>query len=149
MGRKNRYESHVKPRLAEIRSWYGTLTEAQIAKKLGISVASFENYKADHPELVECLQNGKEALIIELKETLKQKAKGFKYTETKKTIRRVNGQDTQVIEEYERYSPPDTGAIHLLLKNIDESWRNDDQTTVDLKREKMELDRQKAESEMW
>ena len=149
MGRKNKYETNVKPYLNDIPKWYETLTEAQIAKKLGVSVASFENYKSQYPELVECLQTGKEILIEELKDSLKKKAKGFHYKETKKTIRDVNGQRTQVIEEYEKYSPPDTGAIHLLLKNLDETWRNDDKATMDLKREKLELEKKKAEEENW
>lgn len=149
MGRKNKYEANVKPRLSEVPKWYETLTEAQIAKKLGVSVASFENYKLQYPELREALKSGKEVLIDELKDTLKMKAKGFHYKETKKTIRNDNGKKVQVVEEYERYSPPDTGAIHLLLKNIDDSWRNDDKATLDLKREKMELEKQKAEDESW
>lgn len=149
MGRKNKYESNVKPYLNEIPKWYETLTEAQIAKKLGVSVASFENYKLKYPELIDCLQSGKEILIEELKDSLKKKAKGFHYKEKKKTIREVNGQKTQVIEEYERYCPPDTGAIHLLLKNLDETWRQDDKATHDLKREKLELEKQKAENENW
>lgn len=149
MGRKNKYETHVQPRLEEIKLWYETLTEAQIAKKLGVSVASFENYKLKYSELTDCLQSGRELLIEELKESLKRKAKGFHYTEKKKIIRDVNGQRTQVIEEYDRYSPPDTGAIHLLLKNLDDSWRNDDKATMDLKREKLELEKSKAENETW
>lgn len=149
MGRRNKYETHVKPHLNDIMHWYEDSTEAQIAKKLGISVASFENYKTTYPELVECLKAGKETLIEELKDSLKKKAKGFRYTETKKIIRNVNGQKTQIIEEYDRYSPPDTGAIHLLLKNLDDSWRNDDQTTIDLKKQKLELERQKAENDNW
>lgn len=149
MGRKNKYETHVKPHLQDISKLYGELTEAQIAKKLGVSVASFENYKSEHSELVEALKTGKETLIQDLKDSLKMKAKGFHYTETKKTIRNVNGQKTQVIEEYDRYSPPDTGAIHLLLKNLDETWRNDDKATMDLKREKLEMEKRKAENENW
>ena len=149
MGRKNKYDTHVAPYLREIAEMYGTMTEAQIAKKLGVSVASFEKYKLEHPELVESLREGKDALIKELRESLKKKAKGFHYTEKKKIVRVINGQKTQIVEEYERYSPPDTGAIHLLLKNIDESWRNDDQATMDLKREKIELEKQKADSENW
>ena len=149
MGRKNKYETHVKPRLNEIQQWYGTLKESQIAKKLGVSVASFENYKLEHPELVNALQAGKEVLIEELKETLKMKAKGFHYKETKKIIRNVNGQKNTIVEEYEKYSPPDTGAIHLLLKNLDDEWTNDDKQTLALKREKLELERQKAEADDW
>lgn len=149
MGRKNKYETHVEPYLKEIQEWYETLTEAQIARKLSVSVASFENYKLRYPELVEALQSGKEVLIEQLKDSLKKKAKGFHYTETKKTIRDVNGQRTQVIEEFERYSPPDTGAIHLLLKNLDDTWRNDDKATMDIKRQKIELEKQKAETDNW
>ena len=114
MGRRNKYESHVKPYLKDIQEWYETLTEAQIAAKLGVSVASFENYKLKYPELVACLQSSKEALIEDLKASLKMKAKGFHYTETKTTIRRVDGKDVKIIEKYEKYAQPDTGAIHLL-----------------------------------
>lgn len=145
MGRKNKYETHVQPHLADIREWYGTLTEGQIASRLGVSRASFETYKAKYPELLDCLRAGKEALIEDLKSSLKQKAKGFYYTETKKTTTRYNGTKSEKIEEYNRYSPPDTGAIHLLLKNLDPEWRNDDKQTMDLKRERLELDKQKAE----
>lgn len=145
MGRKSKYEAAVKPRLAEIREWYQELTEKEIADKLGISLSSFHNYKRKHNELAECLNDAKQQLIDELRGSLKRKAKGFNYKETKKMIRMVGGVKTQVIEEYERYSPPDVGAIHLLLKNIDPSWRNDDQTTIDLKKEKLEIEKQKGE----
>ena len=149
MGRKNKYFSHVQPRLAEIQEWISIMDEAQIVKRLGISLAAFANYKNDYPELREALKKGRTELVIDLKASLKQKAKGFRYTETKTITREVNGQKTKVIEEYDRYSPPDTGAIHLLLKNLDDTWRNDDRETMDLKREKLELEKKKAESENW
>lgn len=152
MGRKNKYETHVKPFLNEIPKWYEDLTEGQIAKKLGISVSAFETYKRDYPELLECLQKGKEFLISDLKDSLRMKAKGFNYKETKRTW--VEGPDGERIgevkvEETEKYAVPDTGAIHLLLKNLDETWRNDDKATMDLKREKLEFEKQKAQFEEW
>lgn len=152
MGRKNKYESHVKPHLSDITKWYEDMTEAQIAKKLGVSVASFENYKIKYPELVEALNHGKETLIEELKDSLRCKAKGFYYYETKKTfIESLDGEKIGAIkvEETRKYAVPDTGAIHLLLKNLDENWRNDDKATMDLKREKFEFEKQKAENEIW
>lgn len=149
MGRKNKYETHVKPHLKDIPKWYETMTESQIAKKLGISVASFEIYKNKYPELVECLKKSKEALIDELKATLKMKAKGFTYKETKKTIRSVGGEKVVVIEKYEKYAQPDTGAIHLLLKNIDASWHNDDVATLELKRKQLDLTERKIEQNEW
>lgn len=149
MGRKNKYETNVKPYLENISKWYETLTEAQIAEKLGVSVASFENYKRDYSDLREVLKTGRATLVEELKESLKKKAKGFTYTEKKKIIRVIDGKKTQVIEEYEKYSVPDTAAIHLLLKNLDDTWRNDDKATMELKQQKVELDRQRMENEQW
>lgn len=156
MGRKNRYESHVKPFLNEIPKWYEDMTEGQIAKKLGIAVSTFEKYKCEYPELLESLQKGKEILISDLKDNLKKKAKGFYYTETKETYVEVEKEDGTrekmgaiKVEKTEKYAVPDTGAIHLLLKNLDETWRNDDKATMDLKREKLELEKEKSQNETW
>jgi len=145
MGKASRYETLVKPFLQEIPKWYRDMTERQIAKKLGIAVSTWEQYKTQHEELRACLKGGREELIYELKDALRQKAKGFHYKETKRTIRDVDGKKTQLVEEYDRYSPPDVGAIHLLLKNLDENWHNDDAATMALKREQLELSKQKAE----
>lgn len=149
MGRKNRYETHVQPFLEQVSEWYGLLNERQIAKRLGVSVASFEKYKSQYSELCEALKKGRNHLVEDLKLTLKKKAQGYYYEETKTYIRDENGKETKIVEKYKRYAQPDTGAIHLLLKNLDESWRNDDKTTVELKQAKMELEKQKAEENNW
>ena len=146
MAQKGKYETHVKPRFKEIAEWYEFYTEGQIAKKLGITQRTFTSYKKDHPELQEALISGRDALITDLKKTMKQKAKGFTYTETKRTIREIDGKRTVLIEEFERYAQPDTGAIHLLLKNLDETWRNDDKATMDIKRGQLDLAREKEEN---
>ena len=149
MGRKSRYETHVEPHLDDIRRWYQLLNEGEIARKLGIGVTSFEKYKREHPELREALREGRFELVEDLKLTLKKKAKGFSYTEKKRVIRDENGKKTTTVEEVERYIPPDTGAIHLLLKTLDENWRNDDKPTMDLRREKLRIDREKMENNSW
>lgn len=146
MAQKGKYDTHVKPRLEEIAEWYEFYTEGQIAKKLGITQRTFTTYKKDHAELQEALISGRDALITDLKKTMKQKAKGFTYTETKRTVREIDGKRTVLVEEYERYAQPDTGAIHLLLKNLDETWRNDDKATMDIKRGQLELAREKEEN---
>lgn len=147
MGRNGKYEECVKPFLANIKTWIQFESEKQISSRLGITQVSFDRFKKKHPELREALKAGRQELVADLKESLKQKAKGFKYTETKKIIRTVDGVKTQMIEEYERYSPPDTGAIHLLLKNLDETWRNDDHDTMKIKREEIELKKKQAEQQ--
>lgn len=150
MGRKSKYETHVKPYLSQIEEWFQDLDERQIAvERLGIAVSTFENYKKKYPELREALKKGRQHLVGELKASLKKKAKGFYYEETKTSIRQEGGKEVKVIEKYKKYSQPDTGAIHLLLKNYDPTWTNDDQTTIDLKREQLELAKQKAENDNW
>lgn len=150
MGRKDRYETHVAPRLEEIKKLVIDLNERQIAKALGVSQTAFTRYKKNHPELVEALHAGTQMLCVELKEALRKKARGFTYKE-KKTIRKVEGGQVVAVqvEEYEKYAPPDTGAIHLLLKNYDEDWRNEDAATMELKRRTVETAERKAEGSEW
>lgn len=149
MGRKNKYETHVKPYLNQIQEWYEDLDERQIAEQLGIAVSTWEKYKKQYPELREALKKGKQHLVGELKTSLKKKAKGFYYEETKTCIREVGGKQAKVIEKYKKYAQPDTGALHLLLKNLDENWHNDDQITIDLKKKQLELTERKVEQNEW
>ena len=149
MGRKGRYETHVLPHLESIKQWYQLLNEAQIAEKLGISTTSFEKYKREHPELQEALKHGRAELVENLKETLKKKAQGYEYEETKTLIKQEGDREIKVVERYKKYAHPDTGAIHLLLKNLDDTWRNDDRETMDLRREKISLEREKMENNNW
>ena len=151
MGRKNKYETHIQPNLAKISEWVATMTEAQIAQKLGVNVRSFDRYKVDHEELRDALRTGKQDLIEELKATLKMKAKGFRYTEEKiiEKFDEAGNSTGKTVETYKKYAPPDLGAIHLLLKNLDDTWRNDDKATLDLKKEQVEIARMKAEENNW
>ena len=150
MGRKSKYETHVQPFLEQITKWYEELDEKQIAvEKLGIGLSTWEKYKRENPELREALKNGKINLIGELKMSLKKKAKGFYYEETKTCIREEGGKQVKVVEKYKKYAQPDTGAIHLLLKNLDDSWRNDDKTTIDQKQKQLELNERRVEQNEW
>lgn len=150
MGRKCKYDTHVKPHLADIKEWITECTEKQIAQKLGVGLTAFAKYKNENEELRQALTDGKVQLVKDLKESLKKKAKGYHYEETKTIIREnPDGTTSKVIEKYEKYAQPDTGAIHLLLKNLDDSWRNDDAETMQIKRDTLEVARKKAEENRW
>ena len=98
----------------------------------------------------QALKDGKQELITELKTSLKKKAKGYYYKETKTCIRQdANGREIKVVEKYKKYAHPDTGAIHLLLKNLDDEWRNDDKATIEIKQGQLELAKEKAENSDW
>ena len=151
---KSKYDSHVKPHLDKITKWTEDLTDEQIAARLKISRKSFIEYKKQHPELVEALEKGKKRLVVELKDTLKKKAKGFYYEEVK-TVK-IHNPDSDAepewiekIEINRKYAQPDTGAAHLLLKNLDPTWRNDDAETMKLKKQQVEIQKQKIEQDNW
>lgn len=154
MGNKSKYETFVKPYLKDISKWTEDLTDAEIAQKLKISARSFATYKKNYPDLKQALDDGKKRLAQELKETLKKKAKGFYYEETK--ITKIHNPDADAepewiekIEINRKYAQPDTGAAHLLLKNIDPNWRNDDAETMKIKKKQVELQAQKLEQDNW
>ncbi len=151
MARKSKYETHVKPHLEKIRQWYETMTEAQIASRLGVSTSSWENYKQKYPELRECLRHSKEMLAEELKATLKKKALGYFYEETKERYIPNKEGELQLAERLvvRKHMAPDLGSIHLLLKNLDDNWHNDDVPTMNLKKEQLEITKKKAENDIW
>ena len=148
-GRPSKYHTHIEPHLLEITEMRKEMTEEQIAKSLGIGYSTWCRYKEEFQELREAIKKGEQNLIEDLKSALIKKAKGFHYKE-KKTIHKFeNGKETEITEEYEKYAQPDTGAIHLLLKNLDDKWRNDDRETMDIKRRQIEVAEKKAEDNEW
>lgn len=145
-GRKNKYETYVKPRLKEVTEWRRTMTEAQICVKLGIGRTAFYEYKKEHQEFAEALRTGEILLIDDLKSILIKKALGYDYTEKTEETSVKDGLKTKKVT---KHMPPDLGSIHLLLKNIDPSWHNDDMTNLKIKQEELELKKQKASEEDW
>lgn len=128
-GRKNKYDTHIKPQLKNITLWARSMTEKDIAKNLGITEQSFINYKKQHNELVEALRKGQQDLISDLKSALIKKAIGYEYTE--KTIVNLGvdkdtGEEKNQITIHHKVAHPDVNAINLLLKNYDkDNWSND------------------------
>ena len=91
----------------------------------------------------------KKDLIEDLKGILKKKAQGFYYEE--ETIKKIddNRKIIETTETKKKYAQPDTGAIHLLLKNLDETWRNDDFETMKRKAKEIELKEKQIDADDW
>ena len=65
-GAKSKYDTCVKPYLKEINEKVRQgVTEEEIAKALGISVASLNNYRNQHPEFKEALSKDKGADVLQ------------------------------------------------------------------------------------
>lgn len=143
---KDKYGSHVKPYLGDITKWCGTMTEKQMAEKLGIAYSSWCKYKNDHMELSEAIKKGRQNLVAELKSTLIERAKGFQYKEKK--VVKEHGEITRE-EIYTKSALPDVASINLLLKNYDsENWANDPQV-IELRKKELELRERQIDINEW
>lgn len=149
-GRKGKYETHVKPRFDEIEKWLNHgATEKQVAQRLGVAYSSFNDYKNKHSEFLEVLKKRRDGLIDDVRGALVRRALGFEYEEVTTSIKQAGGQEIKIIERKKRYQPPDVGACHLLLKNLDETWRNDDFETMKRKAKEIELKEKQIDADDW
>lgn len=151
-GRKDAYETKIKPRFDEIREWLiNGANNDNIIHNLGISKKTFYKYLSEKSEFLHLIKNGRITIVAELRSALIKKAKGFDYTETK-IIEREDpdtGDKIKTIETYNKKSLPDVAALNLALKNYDpENWSNDPQGDA-IKREELEMKKQKMEKEDW
>lgn len=147
---KPSYETHAQPCLDQIAEWYKTMSVRQIAKKLGISKTTLYKWATEHAELQQALDKGKDDLVDDLKSAIKKRALGYDYEETtvKHTDSEKNGFET-VTTTVKKHLPPDLGSIHLLLKNLDPDWHNDDQPTLKMKQQELDIKQQRADAESW
>jgi hypothetical protein len=143
-GRKNKYDSFVKPRLDEIKRWAAAgATEREICSALGVSVSAFNDYKSKKTELSDALRAGRQNVVLEIKAALYKKAIGFQYEEK---VGRKKGDDDVQTEVYKRYCPPDTTAAAMLLRNYSDEWRDKDKQSNEFRRQEIEIKKALAES---
>lgn len=122
---KPKYFTHVEPKLELIEGWARDgLTDEQIAKNLGIHIATFYDYKKKYTEFSDTLKKGKEIVDYQVEKALLNKA--------------LKG---------------DTTAMIFWLKNRKpDKWRDRKEHTeieianreLELKAKKLELDEKKA-----
>lgn len=145
-GRPNKYFTHVQPRLKEITDMALTMTDEQICKVLGVGKSAWCEYKNTYTELADTLKDSRCALVRDLRNSLIQRAKGYKYIEKKQIV-----EDGIVVREeiYEKAQQPDVGAIHLCLKNYDRGNWSNDWDALELKKEELEIKKQNAENGGW
>ena len=145
-GRKNKYQSYVKPHFKDIEKWLNNgASERQVAQALGISYASFNNYKRDYPELRELCEKPRVGVILELRSALVKRALGFSYEEKKQYITKDEEGGQKVHTEITiKQALPDTTAIFGALNLYDPEYVKD-KKAHELKEQELELRRQMAE----
>lgn len=150
VGRKGKYETHIKPYFDEIEKMLNEgASEKQVAEKLGISYASWSNYKRDYPSLNELCSKPRTALIDDLRSALVKRAIGFTYEEKKQYITEdENGNKKKHTEITTKQALPDTTAIFGALNLYDPNYVKD-KKAHELKEQELELRKQMAEMRDW
>lgn len=124
---KGKYEYWITPEgLLKIEGWARDgLTDEQIAKNIGVSVSTLNNWKIKYVEILESLKRGKEVVDRLVENALLKRALGYSYTE----ITYEGGVETKrVVKEV----VPDTTAQIFWLKNRKpEDWRDKREITTD------------------
>lgn len=132
-GRKSKYQTHVEPKLLLIEAWARDgMIQEDIAKKLGVAMSSFSDYKNKFPELSEALKRGQEVVDVEVENALFKRAVGYRYDEVTKEASREMDEETgeykTVMVETKRVTKevqPETAAAIFWLKNRrPDKWRD-------------------------
>lgn len=169
-GRKNKYETVVKPNFPKIIKWLENgATERQVAQNLGVGYSTFEKYKAENLEFQELIKNSRCAVIQQLRGALIKRAVGFEYKETKviteemaipqylkealiragfdvETISKIKNQRTETMT---KLALPDVAALNLALKNYDaDNWANDPQM-LKIREKELELREKQIDNNSW
>ena len=154
VGAKGKYESLVKPYLKEINEKVRQgVTEAEIAKSLGISVASLNNYRNQHKEFRDALSKdkGADALNALINAGI-EAAKGY-YKEEEQTIYKMDEDGHPVIEKvivYKNWYAPNQTLNKFYVQNFGkEQGFSNDPLAQELKRQKQEFDEKIERAKNW
>ena len=159
-GRKNVYDSKIKPRFDDIKKWLEKgATERSIAKNLGIAYSTLNKYKIEKKEFAELLKNNRTKAVDEIENAMYKAAIGGKQTLLKAMkVKRVKYDEQgrkieyETVENYKEdvYFPPNTTAgIYLLKHWARNKGYTNDPASLELKKQELELKKQIAADEHW
>jgi hypothetical protein len=153
-GCKGKYEQLVKPYLAEINEKVRQgITEAEIAKSLGISVASLNNYRNQYEEFKEALSKNKGADILQdLVNSGIEAAKGYyKETETTVIVLDDEGKPAKRQKTITKQWYPPNAALHkfYVLNYGKEQGFTNDPLELEFKKQKQEIDEAVIKGKNW
>lgn len=127
---KGKYEEWLEPdSLLLLGAWARDgLTDEQIAKNMGISRSTLNEWKKKFPDISDTLKRGKEVVDVEVENALLKRALGYSTTEV--TRERALNPETGKVElvvtkAVTKEVPPDTTAQIFWLKNRrPDLWRD-------------------------
>ena len=148
MARPNKYESHIKPHLKEIKEALERgVEENKIAKELGVSISAWCDYKNKFSEFTEVFKNKDvSGILTRLDSALMRIAEGYEYTEKKQYIKKdKNGESVTYTEITTKQQPPNVTAIFGAYNRFDPNYVKD-KAYFELKQQELEIKRMNAEA---
>jgi hypothetical protein len=98
-------------------------TEAELAKKLNVSIGTLNEWKNTYPELMKIIEENNEYYEDKVEQALIKRALGYEYEETE-IVASKDGKTSRV-KKIKKEVPPDTNAIIFWLKSRNpKKWRN-------------------------
>jgi len=119
-GRRGKYEEWLtKEGLLKIEGWARDgLTDEQIAKNMGISRSTLNEWKNKYSDILDTLKKGKEVVDLQVENALLKRALGYKYDE-------VTYEFGEEVKRVRKEVIPDTTAQIFWLKNRrPDKWRD-------------------------
>lgn len=148
-GRKGLYETHIKPNFEKIDEMLNKgASEKQVAEALGVSYASWNNYKVSHSEFGELCSKPRTKLIEDLRSALVKRALGFSYEEKKQYITEDKDGVKKHTEITTKQALPDPTSIFGALNIYDPDYVKD-KKQHELKQQELELRKMQAELKDW
>lgn len=119
---KGKYQRWIEPEgLALIEGWARNgLTDEQIAKKMGVSRSTLNEWKEKYPDISDTLKKGKEVVDSMVENALLKRALGYTSEETTSELRydkKTGKKDLVITKRVRKEVPPDTTAAIFWLKN--------------------------------
>jgi hypothetical protein len=144
MARPNKWdELNMKDKLGSVCGWakQGS-TDEEISNMLGISTATYYEWKKNKTEFMEAIKKGKEVSNGELLNSAFTQSTGFFYKEQQvfkvKDYKKIDGELKQIerleVVEVEKYNPPNPTMNIFMLKNrLPEQYKDTYKNEVEIK----------------
>lgn len=147
-GRKSKYETNIKPYLDDINKKVREgVIEEEIAKSLGICVATLNNYKLKYPEFREALSKNKGKDVLQKLINAGVEA-SIGYYKDEVTITEKDGTQVKVVSR-KWYPPnPSLNQFYTKIYGKDDGYVSDP-LDYELKKKKAELDEAVAREKNW
>lgn len=152
---KSKYDTHVKPRLNEIKQWVEDgATDTEMIKALEVSRPAFYKYIKQHEELDQIIKEGRTAKVKELKAVLFKKALGGQRVSKEEYELDKGTGEMVLVKQIIANDPANLTAIMILLKHWDKNedgtckWSNEP-AAIEIKQKELELKREIAEENNW